>query len=124
MTAAPEYLYGDFKIRRQCAFVEDPEALRVEIEVRGANHPLFWIREYLCMGAGWYLQLNTYVEGLPDPLYLFKQVRAEQLKRLDHAPRLLQSVEANAFAEMSAGIARAVKQTQAAQATIDKALGS
>lgn len=123
MTAAPEYLYGDFKIRRQCAFVEDPEALRVEIEVRGANHPLFWIREYLCMGAGWYLLLSAYVDGLPDPLYLIKQMRAAQLAIVTDAPRLLQHIEGNAAAELSHGIARALKQTQAAQAMIDKALG-
>ena len=123
MSAAPEHLYGDFAIRRRCAWVEDAEALRREIGKAGANHPQFWLRELLHADAGWYLQLSVYVEGLPDPLYLFKQVRASQLALTDHAPRLLRSVEASAFAEMSQGIARAVKQTQAAQATIDKALG-
>lgn len=124
MTAAPEYLYGDFKIRRRCAWVEDPQDLRVAIGEAGANHPLFWIRESLRMGAGWYLQLSAYVDGLPDPLYLIKHVPAAQLGHVDDAPRLLQHIEGGAAAELSHGIARALKQTQAAQATIDKALGS
>jgi hypothetical protein len=69
MSAAPEYLYGDFKIRRQCAFVDDPETLRVEVEVQGANHPLFWVRQ--TGQPGFHLLLSAWVPGLPNPVHRY-----------------------------------------------------
>jgi hypothetical protein len=69
VSAAPEYLYGDFKIRRQCAFVEDPDALKREVDAQGANHPLFWVR--LPSPAGLHVYLSAWIPGLPNPVHRY-----------------------------------------------------
>lgn len=109
MTAAPEYLYGDFKIRRRCAWVEDPEALRVEVEVRGANHPLFWVRTE--RGAGWHLSLSAYVDGLRDAVQRYRVISPDSamMRVTTNGEQELERVEWITHAELRRDIAHLLK---------------
>lgn len=119
MTAAPEFLAGDIKIRRRCAWVEDPELLAREQLQRGANHPEFWVRAY--GGPGLHLHLSAWVDGAPEPVHIYRVIpkkSAMMAVEPQFLERELERLESGCYIELRRHIAHALKRAsdQAAEA--------